>query len=249
MLAKFATESLKSSEKIVVSNFYRDLLNSAKHSSSSSSSTPTDDSLTSEETDLWTDWINSAISFGPKKVGCNVLINKIPGYEDRPSVWPGWVKNERTFDGVSSDDDDDDEKDADNCVRENDHSIISGFQLATNCGPICNEPLMGVAVVLLDWKLGLKNVDSTGRSEDNSSDRLNGTENRVTSAAAFTVVVASAAAFPAAAAISHGPMSGQLMSAMKEGILKSFSEQPRRLMVAMYSCEIQVYTYGGEVVR
>jgi len=231
LLAKCATDSLKTSEKILVSNFYRDLISSL--STPASDASP-EDALTSEDAALWKNLIDSTISFGPKKVGCNMLINDVPGYRDRPSVWPRWAKRERTLqesEGVESDDDDDED-----CVRENDHSIVSGFQLATNCGPICNEPLMGVAVILKDWKLGLKSVDATGRSsKENSSkedskdlhadDETDGRETDRTAAAT--------------AAVSHGPMSGQLMSAMKEGILKSFNQHPRRLMVAMYSCEIQ----------
>lgn len=37
-----------------------------------------------------------------------------------------------------------------------------------------------------------------------------------------------------------GPFSGQIMSAVKEGCRKAFQCQPQRLMVAMYSCTIQV---------
>ncbi|CAL8086475.1 unnamed protein product [Orchesella dallaii] len=37
-----------------------------------------------------------------------------------------------------------------------------------------------------------------------------------------------------------GPYSGQIMSAVKEGCRKAFQCQPQRLMVAMYSCNIQV---------
>jgi len=34
-------------------------------------------------------------------------------------------------------------------------------------------------------------------------------------------------------------MSGQIMSAVKEGCRKAFQAQPQRLMAAMYSCSIQ----------
>jgi len=37
----------------------------------------------------------------------------------------------------------------------------------------------------------------------------------------------------------YGPMSGQIMSAVKEGCRKAFQAQPQRLMAAMYSCSIQ----------
>jgi hypothetical protein len=36
-----------------------------------------------------------------------------------------------------------------------------------------------------------------------------------------------------------GPVSGQLMSVVKEGCRKAFRSQPQRLMMAMYTCQIQ----------
>lgn len=37
----------------------------------------------------------------------------------------------------------------------------------------------------------------------------------------------------------HGPFSGQLMSAVKEGCRRAFQLQPMRLMAAMYTCHVQ----------
>lgn len=37
----------------------------------------------------------------------------------------------------------------------------------------------------------------------------------------------------------YGPMSGQIMSAVKDGCRKAFQTQPQRLMAAMYTCSIQ----------
>lgn len=37
----------------------------------------------------------------------------------------------------------------------------------------------------------------------------------------------------------YGPMSGQIMSAVKDGCRKAFQAQPQRLMAAMYTCSIQ----------
>ncbi|XP_053694767.1 elongation factor-like GTPase 1 [Sabethes cyaneus] len=41
-------------------------------------------------------------------------------------------------------------------------------------------------------------------------------------------------------AISHGPLSGQIMSSVKEGCKKAFQNQPQRLVHPMYSCNITV---------
>ncbi|XP_055637619.1 elongation factor-like GTPase 1 [Toxorhynchites rutilus septentrionalis] len=42
------------------------------------------------------------------------------------------------------------------------------------------------------------------------------------------------------AVVSHGPLSGQIMSIVKEGCKKAFQNQPQRLVHPMYSCNITV---------
>ncbi|KAH9369902.1 hypothetical protein HPB48_013907 [Haemaphysalis longicornis] len=81
-----------------------------------------------------------------------------------------------------------------------DHSFVSGFQLATLTGPLCQEPMMGVAFVVDQWDLDLS-VEDPG---------------------------------------TYGPLSGQIISAVKEGCRRAFQAQPQRLLCAMYSCNIQV---------
>ena len=38
----------------------------------------------------------------------------------------------------------------------------------------------------------------------------------------------------------YGPLSGQIVSAVKEGCRRAFQARPQRLVAAMYSCDIQV---------
>ena len=38
----------------------------------------------------------------------------------------------------------------------------------------------------------------------------------------------------------YGPLSGQIVSAVKEGCRRAFQTRPQRLVAAMYSCDIQV---------
>ncbi|KAM7312442.1 elongation factor-like GTPase 1 [Ixodes scapularis] len=80
-----------------------------------------------------------------------------------------------------------------------DNSFVSGFQLATLAGPLCQEPMMGVAFVVDEWLLDLC-VEDPG---------------------------------------TYGPLSGQIISAVKEGCRRAFQAQPQRLLCAMYSCSIQ----------
>lgn len=72
-------------------------------------------------------------SFGPRKCGPNVLINNVPGFGDLRSVWPF-----RKMEGAQTE----------RQQFEYESSVVNGFQLATAAGPLCDEPLMGVAFVL-----------------------------------------------------------------------------------------------------
>lgn len=38
----------------------------------------------------------------------------------------------------------------------------------------------------------------------------------------------------------YGPLSGQIVSAIKEGCRRAFQAQPQRIMAAMYKCDVQV---------
>ena len=133
------------------------------------------------------DVVDHIWSFGPRLNGPNILLNKIPGYR-RPSVW-GVVKGV-TEEGMS--------------FMEYDNSIVSGFQLASLYGPLCDEPLHGVCISVLDWtpptSTDLAHIGDT----------------------------------------STGSISGQLISITKEGCRQAVLAQPTRLMMAMYSCIIQV---------
>ncbi|XP_054287552.1 elongation factor-like GTPase 1 [Macrosteles quadrilineatus] len=122
-------------------------------------------------------------SFGPRRCGPNILINRIPEHSGR-NVWSGESKQ-----GCQP------------SLLEYDSSFVNGFQLATLAGPMCEEPMMGVAFVVEDWT-----IDSS--AESNTSGVF-------------------------------GPLSGQIVSVVKDGCRKAFQAQPQRLMAAMYSCHIQ----------
>ena len=146
----------------------------------------------------WNNATNKIWSFGPKFIGPNVLMNEIEDY-NRPSVWcvPEDSHNR-------------------NAVRDYDYSIISGFQMATASGPLCEEPLHGVAFVLKKWQNCNKPTDMTTDVVENCPPQAD--NDRVTS---------------------YGPLSGQLISAMNEACRKALLVQPARLMAAMYSCNIR----------
>lgn len=76
-------------------------------------------------------------SFGPKRSGCNILLHTLAGFERKP-----WVLENRQNITFST-----------HPVSRFDNNVIAGFQLATNAGPLCNEAMNGVAVILEDFTL------------------------------------------------------------------------------------------------
>jgi ribosome assembly protein 1 len=82
--------------------------------------------------------------------------------------------------------------------------ISYAFQLATSQGPLCNEPMQGVAVFLEDISLNVPSAEEdTARSE-----RL-------------------------------GRLTGEIIKTVRGSICQGFLDWSPRLLLAMYSCEIQ----------
>ncbi|EPQ06364.1 Elongation factor Tu GTP-binding domain-containing protein 1 [Myotis brandtii] len=94
----------------------------------------------------WRDTVDQIWSFGPRKCGPNILVNKSADF--RNSVWAGPA-------GTAA-------QEASR-YRDVGNSIVSGFQLATLAGPMCEEPLMGVCFVLERWDQS--KFEETGASE------------------------------------------------------------------------------------
>ena len=86
----------------------------------------------------WRKAVDRIWAIGPKGSFTNILLNNIPGY-NRSNVWYGLLGNESP-------------SDTDDGVREYDKSLVSGFHLATQAGPMCEEPMRGVAFLLTNWK-------------------------------------------------------------------------------------------------
>ena len=106
----------------------------------------------------WKDCVNKIWAFGPRRVGPNLLLNKVKGY-NRISVW-------KCLDGDLSL--------GEYSVRDYDTSISSGFQLATLTGPLCEEPLRGVCFIVEKWDYF---TDESGvNSESNPLELYNQTD-------------------------------------------------------------------------
>ena len=94
--------------------------------------------------------INKIWSFGPKRNGPNILINEVAHYT-RNSLWSVDQSSEDSVTNISSPKN----------FLELDSGFINGFQLATIAGPLCDEPLMGVAFIVEDWTID-KTISDSG---------------------------------------------------------------------------------------
>ncbi|RDD37770.1 Elongation factor-like GTPase 1 [Trichoplax sp. H2] len=161
----------------------------------------------------WKDIVDKIWCFGPRNYGPNILVNEIPSY-NRSTLWD--VTQDRPV-NVEQD-----------MFRKFDNSVITGFQLATLAGPLCEEPMMGVCFVIKEWTY-LPSIQSSSEALDNLA--LESNETRVAKNE-----ISSASEGKGAKSISIN--SGQLMSAIKSGCRRAFLAQPVRLMVPTYKCTI-----------
>ncbi|KAH9117219.1 hypothetical protein AeMF1_008972 [Aphanomyces euteiches] len=89
------------------------------------------------EDDFWrTVTLQSLWSCGPRRVGPNLLINRIPEYVSSSTIFAANVASSSSEDPRAK----------------LESSLITGFQLATACGPLCDEPVFGVAFIVEDME-------------------------------------------------------------------------------------------------
>ncbi|KAG9063336.1 Cytoplasmic GTPase/eEF2-like protein (ribosomal biogenesis) [Linnemannia hyalina] len=133
------------------------------------------------------------LAFGPRRVGPNLLINQL-GFD--------FSRNR----GNNSNTTDAEEGGSNGGITVQDmaESIQTGFQIATNGGPLCGEPMLGMAFFLQEIEIldSSQEVGGEGRSK---------------------------------MAVS----SGQVITSMRDACRLGFLEWSPRLMLAMYSCDIQ----------
>lgn len=199
--------------------------------------------------------IDEIWSFGPQKCGTNVLLNRIPNnfYKQRSSsIWPMALNTPQKSDPTSGFTKDD-----------YDLSIISGFQLATAKGSLCEEPLMGVAFILERWTMNTvvdhENTDEQGETTENfdadsttsGATSVNPTDELESLVETISITSDESSTLntqekprrvmdKSKVIIKRGPLSGQIVATIREGCRKAFDSQPRRLVAAMFKCETMV---------
>ncbi|KAM0480464.1 hypothetical protein ACHAPX_004295 [Trichoderma viride] len=141
----------------------------------------------------WKGLIDRIAGFGPRRTGPNLLIDatkdgilpKIFAAAKAPDATPG--SDDKLHPSHLSD------------------KITYAFQLGTAQGPLCNEPMQGVAVFIEDVSLNLSEDDTSAR------DKLN-------------------------------RLMGEVIKAFQSSLRAAFLDWSPRLMLAMYTVEIQTST-------
>lgn len=141
--------------------------------------------------EAWKGVIDKIAAFGPKRIGPNLLIDAT---KDGGCLSKVFGTNNNTNNSLGADD-------SLNASHLSD-KITYGFQLATNQGPLCNEPVRGIAVIIEDIQIEPPEDEASAR------DRL-------------------------------GRLTGEVIKTVQQSIRQGFLDWSPRLMLAMYSCEIQ----------
>ncbi|KAI0911898.1 P-loop containing nucleoside triphosphate hydrolase protein [Ustulina deusta] len=143
--------------------------------------------------EAWKGIVDKIVAFGPRGTGPNLLID---------------ATKDGLFPKVFSDDEvEGDAPKADEALHAAHlcDKVTYAFQLATNQGPLCNEPVQGVGIIIEDLAVAATEEDASAR------DRL-------------------------------GRLTGEVIKTVQQSIRQGFLDWSPRIMLAMYSCEIQAST-------
>ncbi|KAK6363270.1 Elongation factor-like GTPase 1, variant 2 [Orbilia blumenaviensis] len=156
---------------------------------------------TKDTRNVWTDTVSKISSFGPRRAGPNVLI-------DNANVLRRILREEDETDSTHNDSGNTDEESHESTslqitIKDFRDKIITAFQNATFQGPLCNEPMQGVAVFLDEVKVEIAEEEVE------------------------------------ALRMKIGQLIGEVITAMTSAIRQGFLDWSPRLLLAMYSCEIQ----------
>ncbi|KAM4062161.1 elongation factor tu GTP binding domain-containing protein [Hirsutella rhossiliensis] len=143
--------------------------------------------------DVWKSRVNQIAAFGPRRTGPNLLVDAT-----KDGILPKVFTANKSFNDAPR---------AEETLRASHLSdkITYAFQLATAQGPLCHEPMQGVAVFIEDVGLSLSEDDSSAH------DRL-------------------------------GRLTGEIIKSLQSSVRAAFLDWSPRLMLAMYSVEIQAST-------
>jgi ribosome assembly protein 1 len=145
--------------------------------------------------DIWSGVIERITAFGPRRTGPNLLIDNTDAGIFGKFLRSSSAENLR-------------EQSVGDTLQPRDFAdkISYAFQLAMAQGPLCNEPVQGIAVFIDDV-----NVDASNEDDISAREKL-------------------------------GRLTGEVFRTVRESIKQGFLDWSPRLLLAMYSCEIQAST-------
>ncbi|KAI2088102.1 Cytoplasmic GTPase/eEF2-like protein (ribosomal biogenesis) [Ophidiomyces ophidiicola] len=146
---------------------------------------------TAKDRDLWKDAMAQIAEFGPRRMGQNVLLDatQSKSFERLFPESADHTKNIETEQQKQRRD-----------ARLFSDKISYAFQLATNQGPLCDEPVQGIAVFIEEITLAEAGDDDVGR------------------------------------------LTGEVIRLVRDAVWQGFLDWSPRILLAMYSCEIQAST-------
>ncbi|KAI9760879.1 MAG: exosome 3'-_5 exonuclease subunit ski4 (Csl4) [Chaenotheca gracillima] len=159
------------------------------------------------EREVWLDAIEQTAAFGPRRIGPNILIDATKSgccyklFQRTSGQSPSKEPEAPTTDSSGET-----PKTPLMTARDISDKITHAFQLATAQGPLCNEPVQGIAVFL-------EEVTISAPPEEEHAAREN-----------------------------LGRLTGEVIKTVRDSIRQGFLDWSPRLLLAMYSCEIQAST-------
>ena len=172
-----------------------------------------------EQIDVWKNAVHNISAFGPKRAGPNVFIDatgnntcgRFLGDSNTPHTD---IQQRQGSDNVSST----------KTPTDFSETISYAFQLATQQGPLCREPMQGVAVFLESITLNNSNHNDT--NNNNNSHDPPTSEN--------------ASQPPTSSLASDTPrLTGELITSILHSISTGFLDWSPRILLALYTCTIQ----------
>jgi len=170
-----------------------------------------------EDREVWKNIVPHIAAFGPRRVGPNILVDSTGAETCRRFLF----EHEETKDGQS------DIPSTHASNRTFADTITYAFQLATGQGPLCREPMQGVAVFL-------ENIDYTPTSHQASRPE---SPSSTAEGAPTNDHNHEPSIGPDAA--ETGRLTGELIVSTRESIRSAFQSWSPRILLAMYSCTIQ----------
>jgi len=101
----------------------------------------------------WKAVFNKIVAFGPKRIGANILINNTQHLKI-PQIWKSY--GSKIFENNNKNEENGNENEEEGMYIS---SILNGFQLGCLSGPLCEEPLIGIAFFLENLEIDTEETE------------------------------------------------------------------------------------------